>query len=126
MRTLFSALFVAALLPGCGQSLTAPQSLPITTYRIGTSQLTFEMTSCSDVCVAYEAADCSAEVDHAAFEIAVDVTVAFSEKSDCGLVGSAAERCGAPVLAHCQVDGLRLGTYKVTANSFSASIDVVN
>jgi hypothetical protein len=107
-----------------GDSLSRPESLPLHSYPADREfRMSFVMSSCSDPCAEYEAGDCSVDVDAEDLKISVDVSVSYSDKDGveretCALT------CGKPVLAHCDVSSIPAGTYSVTADTFSTSIDV--
>ena len=119
--------FIAAFAAGgagCGQSLTTPEALPLRELAAGTKKITLVMKSCSDTCAEYDEPTCEATVD--GNTITLDVCVTYSDKDgvDRDTLEGCSVRCGAPVLATCDVPTLARGTYTVVSGTFEETIEV--
>jgi hypothetical protein len=115
-RAFRALLFALPLLSACGQSLTTPEDLVITTYAANTRfTMTFVMKSCGDACSKYDAPSCNVSVD--GHTINVNAHVGYSRNS-----GACSELCGPEVLAHCDVGPLPSGTYTVVSGGFRRDI----
>ncbi|MBK6685441.1 MAG: hypothetical protein IPG45_13295 [Deltaproteobacteria bacterium] len=117
-RTLFALTFGLAL-AGCGgNTLTQPQDLPTKVYPADTAfRLTLVMKTCSDSCATYEAGECSVEVE--GNTLTVDASISYERTGE-----NCTERCGTPVLVHCEVGKLAAGEYTVEADGFTRQITV--
>ena len=108
-----------------GTTLTRPTDLPTTTYPANEEfTLSLVMQPCSFSCERYEAATCDVDVDEDARVVSVSPQVEVEREDD---EGGCSQHCqGAPVLAHCEVEGLPAGTYTVEADDggFSRTITV--
>lgn len=117
-RTLLALTFGLALSACGGSTLTQPQDLPTNVYPANTPfRMTLVMKTCSDSCATYEAPECTVEVDGTT--LLVDASVSYERTGE-----TCTERCGAPVLAHCDVGGLAAGEYVVESEGFRRQITV--
>jgi archaellum component FlaG (FlaF/FlaG flagellin family) len=113
---LLLVLFLAVA--GCGQSISTPEDLVITTYPANAKfTLTLVMKACGDACAKYDSASCSVSID--GHTINVDAHVGYSRENN-----NCSEMCGPEVLAHCDVGPLQAGTYTVVDGSFRRDITV--
>jgi len=119
MLTLLTAL------AGCGRALDTPESLAITDYPANTDvTLTFVMKACSDTCSTYEASTCTVNIvsDTKTLDVAVSVPYGDNPDADGVTLDGCSLRCGAPILAHCNVSSIPAGVWTVEAGTFSTSI----
>lgn len=123
---LVATLSLVALAACGGRSIDSPESLAPgeDVQPIGNTQLTFIMQSCRSPCATYEMASCEVDVNNDKLEIDIDASVSFEEDRNIDDAGSCDRCSGAPILAHCQLTGLRAGTYTVTAGSLKTTIEV--
>lgn len=118
VRTLLAFTFGLALVACGGNTLTQPQDLPTKVYPANTPfRLTLVMKTCSDSCATYEAGECTVEVE--GNTLTVDASIDYERTGE-----SCTERCGTPVLLHCDVGGLSAGEYSVEADGFTRQITV--
>ena len=122
---LIPAVFL--LVASCGStSLTSPEFLPRTVYGVGAKQMTFVMSTCSDTCSSYAAAECVVELDSETAQLIVDVSVEVTERdgADRDTLKGCGVTCGPSVYAHCELPSLAAGKYQVIAGSFETSIEI--
>ncbi|MEQ9499753.1 MAG: hypothetical protein RIT81_22935 [Deltaproteobacteria bacterium] len=120
-RTFLASLLLLGGALACGgNTLEGVEDLPRTNYPRGVPfRMTVMMTACSDACSEYEEADCSVDVNEDDKEISVSASVCFDRVMD-----ECPEICGPRVNAHCEIPPLDGGTYTVTSDNFTATIDV--
>jgi hypothetical protein len=113
----FALLFL--LLSGCGQSLDIPEDIPITHLPADEEfVLTVVMESCSDTCAKYDEPECSVSIDEEEMILRIDAHVGYES----GVVESCISTCGVPILAHCEIEALKAGTWLVTSRGFEHEI----
>ena len=112
----FALLF---LLSGCGQSLDIPEDIPITHLPADEEfVLTVVMESCSDTCAKYDEPECSVSIDEEEMILRIDAHVGYES----GVVENCISTCGVPILAHCEIEALKAGTWLVTSRGFEHEI----
>jgi hypothetical protein len=114
------ALFAVLGLVGCGSSIDQPEDLPVTAYSTAGAafRMTLVMKHCSDSCATYSDPVCEVEVEGNVINI--EASIAYDRNDE-----GCNDRCGNPVIVHCDVPSLSPGEYTVSSgDNFNRTITV--